>query len=54
MELGIPDDIRHDYAGQCWWCGSVADTREHRYKRSDLIRDFGKGPGSASQPSVES
>lgn len=35
---------RYDYAGHCWWCGQVADSGEHKYKRSDLVRVFGKGP----------
>ena len=30
--------------GKCWWCGSPADTREHRLKKSDLIREYGKAP----------
>jgi hypothetical protein len=30
--------------GRCWWCGSPADSREHKFKRSDLVRAFGKGP----------
>lgn len=32
-----------DYKGLCWWCGKVADSREHKYKRTDLIREFGGG-----------
>ena len=24
----------------CWWCGKIADSREHRYKKSDLKRVF--------------
>lgn len=43
MQSRIPDDIQHDYGGHCWWCGAVADSREHRYKRSDLTREFGPG-----------
>lgn len=31
------------HAGECWWCGGPADSREHRYKRSDLKREHGKG-----------
>lgn len=30
-------------AGECWWCGGPADSREHRYKRSDLVREHGTG-----------
>lgn len=25
-------------AGLCWWCGGNADSREHRFKRSDVAR----------------
>ncbi|GAA2159929.1 hypothetical protein [Actinomadura napierensis] len=42
----IPEDARFDYQGACWWCGAVADSREHKYKKSDVIRQFGKGPWS--------
>jgi hypothetical protein len=27
----------------CWWCGGKGDAREHRIKRTDLIREFGPG-----------
>lgn len=39
---------RFDYQDRCWWCGSQADSKEHKYKRSDLIREFGKGPYAGS------
>lgn len=26
----------------CWWCGSLATTREHKFKRSDLSRMWGE------------
>ena len=29
---------------KCWWCGAVADSAEHRIKKSDIISQFGKGP----------
>jgi hypothetical protein len=32
------------YAGTCWWCGRAADSREHKYKRTDLARIYGPGP----------
>jgi hypothetical protein len=35
---------RYDYAGRCWWCGQAADSGEHKYKRTDLVREFGIGP----------
>jgi len=28
----------------CWICGDIADSGEHRIKRSDLIKIHGKGP----------
>ncbi|MEU6745962.1 hypothetical protein ABZ914_07045 [Spirillospora sp. NPDC046719] len=27
--------------GLCWWCGARADTREHKFKRTDLTRMWG-------------
>jgi hypothetical protein len=30
--------------GKCWWCGGLADSREHKLKRSDLVREFGQPP----------
>lgn len=27
----------------CWWCGAPADSGEHKFKRSDLVRAFGGG-----------
>lgn len=32
------------YSGTCWWCGRRADSREHKYKRTDLARIYGHGP----------
>jgi hypothetical protein len=26
---------------KCWWCGNPADSGEHKFKRTDLIEDFG-------------
>lgn len=34
--------------GVCWWCGAEADSREHKLKRSDLVREFGRPPFSES------
>jgi hypothetical protein len=28
----------------CWWCGAPADSREHKFKRTDITRIFGQGP----------
>ncbi len=33
-----------DYQGHCWWCGATADSREHRHKKTDIVRLFGPGP----------
>jgi len=35
---------KYDYNNKCWWCGSDANSREHRFKKSDLVREFGRGP----------
>lgn len=40
----VPQDLRHDYRGKCWWCGQPADSREHRYKKTDVIKAFGPAP----------
>jgi len=32
------DYLRHRGSGTCWWCGRVANSREHKYKRTDLDR----------------
>ncbi len=34
----IPRSVQ---TGVCWWCGNTASSREHRIKRSDIIREFG-------------
>jgi len=31
-------------APQCWICGATADSGEHVFKRSDLVREHGPGP----------
>lgn len=28
----------------CWWCGAAADSREHKFKKSELILNHGAGP----------
>jgi hypothetical protein len=40
----LPDELRYDYAGRCWWCGAPADSREHKWKRTDVVRMYGSGP----------
>ncbi len=32
----------------CWICGAPADSREHKIKRSDLVREFGGTPFKAT------
>lgn len=39
---------RRDYRGACWWCGRPADSREHRFKKSDLVARFGPGSYAAT------
>jgi hypothetical protein len=45
-------ELVHPKKGTCWWCGAAADSREHRYKRSDLVREFGKPPYRGGQALV--
>jgi hypothetical protein len=33
-----------DYGGVCWWCSNPADSAEHKYKRSDVVSEFGRPP----------
>jgi hypothetical protein len=33
---------RCDHTGTCWWCCGAAGSREHRYKASDLRREFSR------------
>lgn len=40
----------HDYEGACWWCGAPANSAEHRYKRTDLVREFGPTAFASKQP----
>lgn len=36
----------------CWWCRGSADSREHKYKRSDIVREFGKPPYASDETPV--
>jgi hypothetical protein len=36
--------------GRCWWCGAPADSREHKMKRSDIVREYGKPPYTGAKP----
>lgn len=38
--------------GTCWWCGSAAGSREHKFKRTDIERGFGPGPYQEGQTLV--
>src|SRR5436305_5267536 len=46
MEISWPDPptkpikLQFDHEA-CWWCGSKGNSREHRIKRTDVIREFG-------------
>lgn len=33
---------KYDYSIFCWWCGDIANSKEHKYKKSDVRRMFGK------------
>lgn len=37
----IPQEYLYDYAGACWWCGDIADSREHKWKKSEVKGMFG-------------
>lgn len=39
----VPEKHLYDYDGICWWCGSPADSREHKWKRSEVTDVFGRG-----------
>lgn len=39
--------------GTCWWCGSPANSREHKFKRTDIERGFGRGPYRADRTLVK-
>jgi len=44
--------LRYDYAGRCWWCGKLADSKEHKYKKSEVKRQFGSGSYSGDNAVV--
>ena len=29
---------------RCWWCGALADSREHKFKQAELRMNNGRGP----------
>lgn len=43
--------IRFKYGNKCWWCGNDANSREHKYKRSDLKREFDSTKSFKGNPS---
>lgn len=45
----VPEEYLYDYAGVCWWCGAPADSREHKWKKSELKAMYGLA-GSDSYP----
>lgn len=45
----VPSSTKYDYQGCCWWCGDLADSREHKWKKAELDVVYGL-PGSESYP----
>lgn len=39
----MPTEYLHSYNGECWWCGEPADSKEHKWKRTEVEAIFGKG-----------
>ena len=33
-----------DYDNICWWCFGPADSSEHKFKRTDIVSEFGRPP----------
>ena len=44
--------VRRSYEGVCPWCGGPAGSSEHRHKRTDVVREFGRGPYAGSDAVV--
>lgn len=42
--VGSNPNLKDIDPDKCWWCGAPADSREHKLKRSDLVREFGPPP----------
>lgn len=42
MHSEIDQAERTESALRCWICGALADSREHRIKRSDIVRRYGR------------
>lgn len=45
----VPEEYLYDYEGLCWWCGDVANSREHKWKKSEIKAMYGLA-GSESYP----
>ena len=37
----VPASTRYNYQGRCWWCGDDANSREHKWKKSELNALYG-------------
>lgn len=37
----VPDEYLYDYDGVCWWCGDDANSREHKWKQSEIKAMYG-------------
>lgn len=44
--------VKRGYNGVCPWCGGPAGSSEHRHKRTDVVREFGRGPYTGSDAVV--
>lgn len=47
----VPTEYLYNYDGVCWWCGGTADSREHKWKKSEIKAMYGAAP-SESYPLV--
>ena len=36
--------VKNNAKAKCWICGASADSAEHRIKKSDMVRAYGRGP----------
>lgn len=41
-----------DYGDTCWWCLRTADSSEHKFKRTDIVTEFGRPPYSGESALV--
>ena len=56
QRIDLPGDLFAEYTGKlcCWCLDAPPDSREHRFKRSDLVQQFGRGPYLGSDETVVS